>query len=126
MNRRVPQIRAIRPLLLAAAMLLASPVLAQDARSQAAKDLQNAVQLFDEGDYVGAHHALKAVDPADLNDQDRTRHAEYAQRAALAVAMYEKAETDYDAAKSAADSGDTDQAKQLYRSVMDNRYGDIE
>ncbi|NOT01614.1 MAG: hypothetical protein HOP29_13410 [Phycisphaerales bacterium] len=95
---------------------------AQQPERDPAEALQSAIQRFDEGDYVGAAHALSQVDPRRLDDAGRQRHGDYVQRAQLAVAMQEKADADFEAAGLAAAEGRVDAAKRLYQSVIDNEY----
>ncbi len=86
------------------------------------EDLQAAIQLFDENDCVGAQHALAGIDVDQLDPEDRNTHVEYTQRVALAVSMFQKAETDFEASELARAEGRVDAARNLLRSVIDNRY----
>jgi len=100
-------------------LLFGSPSLAQQDASDA---LEAAVQLFDEGDYVGAQHALREINAEQLSEGQRASLQEYVQRAALAVSMQEKAQADHEAAALAVSDGRTQEAMRLLQSVLDNQY----
>ena len=104
------------PVLAVAAAFAFSPqARSQDNTPDAAEALQAGVQLFNEGDFVGARHALNQIDPQQLSDLDRTTHTEYMQRADLAVSMFQKAEADYEAAMLALSDGRVADAASLLR-----------
>ncbi len=92
------------------------------AEQSPADDLQASIQLFEEGDYVGAQHALNRVDTGGLDADGRSTHAEYTQRAELAVSMFQKAETDFEASELAHSEGRGEDARRLLRGVIDNSY----
>jgi type II secretory pathway component GspD/PulD (secretin) len=103
-----------------------SLVIAQESQPTASEALEAAVQLYEEGDYVGAQHALAQISQEDLDQDERSLHSEYVQRAALAVSMQDKAEADHEAAALAVSDGRIEKAKRLLRSVLDNQYASDE
>jgi general secretion pathway protein D len=96
--------------------------LAQDASQASSEALEAAVQLYNEGDYVGASHGLNQIDDRDLDDDERAQLAEYVQRASLAVSMQTKAGQDVEAGELALAEGRIDDAKRLFASVLENQF----
>ncbi len=92
------------------------------AQTTGGEQLESAVQRFDEGDFAGAQHLLNQVDATTLSVEERATYDTYRQRAAHAVSMYQKAETDAEAASLAISEGRLDDARRLLRSVVDNEF----
>lgn len=88
--------------------------------------LEAAITLFDDGDFVGAQDALKTINREHLNAAERTRHAEYTQRAAVGASMFEKADTDYDAGVQSVTDKRYEDARRLFQAVIENKYGSKE
>lgn len=88
--------------------------------------LEAAITLFDDGDFIGAQNALKPINREHLNAAERTRHTEYTQRAAVGASMFEKANTDYEAGIQAVTDERYEDARRLFQSVIENKYGSKE
>ncbi len=111
-----------RAVMVGICLAIASNGFAQVERPTQADALEAAVQLFDEGDYVGAQHALGQIDADQLTDDQRTVLTHFVQRATMAVSMQEKADADHEAAVLAVSEGRLPDAKRLLQSVLDNRF----
>ena len=117
-TRKVLMCTVSAALCLAAATI----VVAQETQPTASETLEAAVRLFEDGDYVGAQHALGQISQERLADEGRAVHSSYVPRAAVAVSMHVKADADHEAAALAVSDGRMAEAKRLLRSVLDNQY----
>ena len=92
--------------------------LAQDASAT----LQNAVQRFNDGDYLVAQELLAGIDRSKLNPAEQARRDDYVNRVQTAIKMLEKAQRNLDDAQRAMRDGDSRQASQLLDDVLTNEY----
>ncbi len=97
---------------------------AQDKGTESLDRLESAIERFGEGDYVGAQHILDQIDASALNQNDRSRHAEYLQRASVAASMYTKAENDLRSVEKLVADGRLDEAGELADAINKNKYAD--
>ncbi len=118
-RNRTPAAHSLAVIILAIVVMRAS---AQDSPPSAAEQLQSAVQLFNEGDHVGALHSLNQIAVGRLDDAGRTTHEDYLRRASAAVSMFQKAETDFEAGSLALSDGRRDDALGLFRAVVENEF----
>ena len=95
-----------------------TPARAQDASAT----LQNAVQRFNDGDYLGAQELLTSVDRSKLSPQDQAKRDDYVNRVQTAIKMLEKAQRDFDDAQRATQDGNTQRAAELLDGVLANEY----
>lgn len=87
-----------------------------------ADDLKRAVALFDSGDYLGAQEALLGLDREALQPDQQTLRDDYLNRTQVALRMSEKAIRDLEDAETAIGEKETDKARRLLESVIDNKY----
>ena len=89
---------------------------------EAATTLDQAVRLFEQGDYLAAQDALVGIDRAKLNPRGQTTRDDYLSRVQRAITMSEKALRDLQDAATAADQGDIEDARRLLAGVTENDY----
>lgn len=99
-------------------LFFATPVLAEDE----AAALEQAIKLFEEGEYLTAQEVLVGIDRAKLTEGQQTLRDDYLTRVQVAVNMYEKALRDFEDAETAATEGEVDKAERLLESVLANEY----
>ncbi len=95
-----------------------SPAIAQDPTIL----LEQAIQLFAQGDYVAAQEKLAGIDRDALNDGQKVVRDAYVNRTQVAITMSEKALRDLEDAETAHSEGDKNQARGLLRTVVANAY----
>lgn len=108
-------------LALLALLLLLAPLPAARAADPAA-DLDRAVKLFDEGNYVESQQVLVGIDRSKLNASQQGRRDDYLNRVQVAISMQEKAVRDLEDADVALKEGEKDRATRLLESVIANEY----
>ena len=96
--------------------------LASALRADDADTLKNAVDLFNQGNYVAAQEALVAIDRASLAADDQKLRDDYLARSQVAIMMSEKAGRDLEDADTALADGDKDEARRLLDNVIANEY----
>ncbi|MGB2986083.1 MAG: hypothetical protein WBE26_09390 [Phycisphaerae bacterium] len=99
-------------------LFFATPVLAEDE----AAAMEQAIKLFEEGEYLTAQEVLVGIDRAKLTEGQQTLRDDYLTRVQVAVNMYEKALRDFEDAETAATEGEVDKAERLLESVLANEY----
>ncbi len=97
-----------------------APVAAQEPTDPA--KLVSAVQLFDEGDYAGAQHALQQVDSRNLDEAERDRLNDYLQRVVHALSRQAQAEKDLEAAVLAITESRLQDATALLEGILENEF----
>lgn len=97
---------------------VACPVVAEDE----ATTLEQAVQLFEEGDYLAAQEMLVGIDRSKLNRKQQATRDDYLSRVQVAITMYEKALRDLEDAETAIAEGEVGHAQRLLESVLNNEY----
>ncbi|MCH7527219.1 MAG: hypothetical protein IID39_07265, partial [Planctomycetes bacterium] len=122
MNTRIVPTFAVRMVLGAIVLGGALTALAQDAPPTAAEALDAAVLRYEEGDYVGARHALSQVDVQTLDDDGRDRHAQFLQLAEMAVRQQLQADLDQAAGLQALSDGRLEDAEALFQGVLANEF----
>ncbi len=101
-----------------AALLLVTPAVAQDD----AQALDQAIQLFDRGDYLAAQELLLGIDREKLDEQQRSLRDDYVDRVQVAITLYEKALRDLEDAETAIADRERERAEQLLNAVLSNEY----
>ncbi|GAG37285.1 unnamed protein product, partial [marine sediment metagenome] len=109
---------AVFSLLLVTPLFLTSPAVAQDE----ARALDQAIQLFDHGDYVAAQEVLIGIDRSKLTGKQQVRRDDYLNRVQVAMTMYEKALRDLEDAETAIAEAELDRAEHLLNAVLANEY----
>lgn len=89
-----------------------------------ADELQQGIDLFEQGRYVEAQQVLLAVDRAQLTDEQKQTRDKYVDEVRLAVNLANRAQQDHEEAERALDAGDLMRAEMLYAAVLRNRYAD--
>ncbi len=84
--------------------------------------LVKAIQLFEEGDYIGAQEILVGIDREQLTAEEQSLRDDYLERVKVAVTMAEKAGRDLEDAETAIASGEKEQALKLLNQVLTNEY----
>ncbi len=97
---------------------VAPPAVAEDE----AGALNQAVKLFQEGDYLTAQEMLVGIDRSKLNRKQQALRDDYLTRVQVAITMYEKALRDLEDAETAMAEGEVAQAQRLLESVLNNEY----
>ncbi len=118
MNAFRTSIRAIILIAVATCILSAASAPAQEG----ATTLDQAVRLFERGDYLAAQDALVEIDRAKLDPQGQAMRDDYLSRVQRAITMSEKALRDLQDAGTAADQGDVEDARRLLAGVLANDY----
>lgn len=114
---------------LAVCLLVAGPARAADD----AESLRQAVELYNQGEYLEAQEILAGIDRSKLNEDDQALRDEYLDRTRVAISMAEKAGRDLEDAELAAESAQasTDpavkeqelaSARRLLETVLANEY----
>lgn len=116
--------RCIRIALPVFLLALNAPVfLPAQARAQdAGAALEQAVQRFNSGDYLGAQELLAQVNRSQLNPQQQSRRDEYVNRVQTAITMLERARRDLEDATRAMQDGNSAKAGELLDMVLANEY----
>lgn len=104
--------------MLAIVLVLSAPVAAQDASSS----LENAIKLFEEGEYQRAQEALVGVNPAKLSEDDKVVRSDYLTRVQVAITMHERALRDLEDAETAISDEAPDHARRMLQRVVANEY----
>jgi len=108
-----------RAIVLAAALVaVAAPATAGDQ----GEDLQQAIGLFEDGEYLAAQELLAGMDRAKLDPQQQARRDDYLSRCQVAITMYEKALRDLEDAETAIAEREHDRARPLLDRVLANEY----
>jgi len=110
--------RVLSCLILSMALLGGSPVRAGDA----SKALNQAVRLYDQGEYAGAQHLLAGINREDLSGRERKERDNYLNKVQVALTMQDKGRRDREDAQMAIRDGDTKTARMLLESVVVNNY----
>ena len=88
----------------------------------ASDQLQEAIRLFNQGDYAQARHVLLRLEVEDLSDVERAERNRVITEASVAQNQSVKAQREKTEADRAFEEGHFDQAQRLYQAVLDNRY----
>jgi len=105
-------------IVLFALQALTTPAIASDE----AEVLEQAVRLFQDGEYVAAQEMLAGVDRSKLTGEQQSVRDDYLTRCQVAVTLYEKALRDLEDAETAIAELEFDRAEQLLRGVVSNEY----
>ena len=105
-------------LIVLSAWMAAAPVLAQNETA----DLDRAIQLYDQGDYLSAQELLIRIDRSKLSAQRQAVRDNYLSRIQVAITMKEKALRDLEDAETALSEDERDQARKLLERVTANKY----
>ncbi len=93
------------------------------ARAQnAGADLDRAIQLFKDGDYLAAQEMLTNVNRSQLSAEQQSRRDDYVNRVQTAITMLERARRDLEEASRAMQEGNKAKAGELLDMVMANEY----
>ncbi len=103
---------------LVASLFVTMPSFAQDEASA----LEQAIRLFNEGDYLAAQSTLANIDRSGLNSGDQDRRDDYLNRVQVAITLSEKAVRDLEDAETALSEGEPGQAQLLLEGVLSNEY----
>jgi general secretion pathway protein D len=103
---------------LVAALWMAAPSPAQDEASA----LEQAIRLFEEGDYLAAQSTLVNIDRSQLNAEEQAARDDYLNRVQLAITMSEKAVRDLEDAETALAENEPEEARQLLEGILANEY----
>lgn len=95
-----------------------SPARAQEASTV----LRQAVELFENGDYLAAQRALTSIDRNQLSTEEQQTRDDYLNRVQVAQTMYEKALRDLEDAETAISGGEHARARMMLQRVLDNEY----
>ena len=117
----MPTLRLIRGFLIAGLMVGAAAVPAVRGQ-EASATLRQAVELFENGDYLAAQRALTSIDRSQLSDDDQKTRDDYLNRVQVAQTMYEKALRDLEDAETAISGGEHARARMMLQRVLDNEY----
>ncbi|MFQ5490100.1 MAG: hypothetical protein ACE5GE_05195 [Phycisphaerae bacterium] len=104
-------------LLAVCCLVVAPPVFADDA-----EDLNQAIQQFQEGNYLSAQQLLLDIDPDGLTDAQRVQRDNYVDRVQVALSMVEKAANDLEDAEQAVADHRLDEGQALAKGVLANEY----
>ncbi len=88
----------------------------------AAATLQDAVQRFEDGDYLGAQELLTGIDRSQLSEEEQAQRDDYVNRVQTAIRMLEKSQRDFDDARQATQDGNFQRSGELLDSVLANEY----
>ncbi len=100
------------------ALLTAVPARAADE----AAALQNAIKLFDAGDYLAAQEMILALDRSKLDKEQQALRDDYVDRIQTALLMTQKALDDLEDAELAVHEGDKEHARASLNAVLSNQY----
>ena len=106
---------------LAVMLLCLVPTFAARAGDDPAR-LNEAIQLFNAGDYVAAQELLAEIDRTQLSPEQQQSRDDYLSRVQIALTMYEKALRDLEDAENAINSNDLARAEELLNQVLNNEY----
>lgn len=90
--------------------------------AEPAADLDRAIKLFDESNYVEAQQVLVGIDRSKLNANNQARRDDYLNRVGVAITMQEKAVRDLEDAELAISNNEKDKGVRLLESVIANEY----
>ncbi len=117
----MPTHRMIRGFLLAGCLLgLAGLPVARG--QEASASLRQAVELFENGDYLASQRALTSIDRNQLSPDEQKTRDDYLNRVQVAQTMYEKALRDLEDAETAISGGENARARMMLQRVLDNEY----
>ena len=103
---------------LLALCLTAVPAAAGDA----AEALEQAIGLFNDGDYLAAQELLLGIDRTQLTPEQQGRRDDYVSRVEVAITMHEKALRDLEDGETAIAEREYDRADRLLNAVLANEY----
>ncbi len=86
--------------------------------------LEQAIELFNQADYVAAQEVLVAIDRAALSGEQQAVRDEYLNRVQVAINMAEKALREFENGQTAMEEGERDRAVELFERVLANEYAD--
>jgi type II secretory pathway component GspD/PulD (secretin)/tetratricopeptide (TPR) repeat protein len=112
----------VRSMLTACAGLCLLVVVSSAFADNASDQLDQAVELFEQGQYTAAQEVLVKIDPLDLDDAHRAVRDEYVDRTRVAITMVDKAELDFERADTAIQNENFAAARTALQSVLDNEY----
>jgi type II secretory pathway component GspD/PulD (secretin)/tetratricopeptide (TPR) repeat protein len=107
-------------LLLAAALGMVGA--GQTAAQDEAAALDQAIERFDDGDYLAAQEMILGIDRGKLDAERQALRDDYLSRIQVAITMSEKALRDLEDAETAIADGEADEAGRLLRNVLANEY----
>lgn len=87
-----------------------------------AADLDRAIGLFKQGDYLSAQELLVGIDRSKLDSDRQELRDDYLNRAQTAITLGEKALRDLEDAETAIADNEVEQARRLLESVLSNEY----
>ncbi len=108
-------------LLVCSSWMIAAPAVASDETA----DLQRAIQLFDEGEYLTTQELLVSIDRTKLNAEQQALRDNYLSRVQVAITMKEKALRDLEDAETALAEDEPEQAERLLGRVLTNKYAPL-
>lgn len=117
----MPMHRLIRGVLVAGFIMAAAGLPAVRGQEASAR-LRQAVELFENGDYLAAQRALNAIDRNQLSADEQKTRDEFVNRVQTAQTMYEKALRDLEDAETAISGGEHARARMMLQRVLDNEY----
>ncbi len=110
----------VRAILVPVLALLLVP--ARLALADEAQDLQRAIELFEQADYLAAQELLVGIDRSKLAPAQQVRRDDYVDRTLVAITMSAKARGDLEEAQTALTEGKRARAERLLESVLANEY----
>ncbi|UCE61206.1 MAG: hypothetical protein JSU63_05550 [Phycisphaerales bacterium] len=100
------------------ALFLTAPAVADDEP----RVLEQAVTLFDDGEYLAAQELLAGLERSQLTAEQQALRDDYLSRCQVAITMYEKALRDLEDAETAIAEREYDHAESLLQRVLNNEY----
>lgn len=102
--------------------IVASLFVAIPAGADEKDKLDQAVRLYENGDFLAAQEAFAGIDRTQLTPDQQQVRDDYLQRVQVALTMYEKALRDLEDAESAIAAREYDRAEELLNRVLSNEY----